>query len=46
MDRLNPTINQLTVAVEKEAEKMPDVQQLMTYPGVGPLTALAFDVVT
>ena len=42
IDRLNPTIQQLTTAVEKEAEKMPEVQRLMTHPGVGPLTALAF----
>ncbi len=42
MDRLNPTIQELTAAVEKEAENMPEVQRLMTHPGVGPLTALAF----
>src|SRR5438094_10615285 len=42
MDRLNPTIRELTGAVEKEAENKPEVQLLMTHPGVGPLTALAF----
>ncbi len=42
MDRLNPTIHELTGAVEKEAENIPEVQRLMTHPGVGPLTALAF----
>jgi transposase len=42
MDRLNPTIDELSTAIEKEAEKMPEVQRLMTHPGVGPLTALAF----
>jgi len=42
MDRLNPTIEELSAAVEQEAEKMPDVRRLMTHPGVGPLTALAF----
>src|SRR5258708_22810988 len=39
---MNPTIEELTAAVEREAGKRPEVQRLMTYPGVGPLTALAF----
>ena len=42
LDRLNPTIEQLTAAVEREARKRPEVQRLMTHPGVGALTALAF----
>jgi transposase len=42
LDRMNPTIEELTTAVEREARKRPDVLQLMTHPGVGPLTALAF----
>jgi transposase len=42
MDRLNPTIEELTTAVKKEAEKIPEVRRLMTHPGVGELTALAF----
>ena len=42
LDRMNPTIEALTTAVEREAEKWPEVQRLMTHPGVGPLTALAF----
>ena len=42
MDQLNPTIEELTTAVKKEAEKMPEVLRLMTHPGVGELTALAF----
>jgi transposase len=42
MDRLNPTIAKLTQAVEQEAEKNPAAQCLMTHPGVGALTALAF----
>lgn len=42
LDRLNPTIQELTAAVEKEAENKPEVQLLMSHPGVGPLTALAF----
>jgi transposase len=42
LDRMNPTIEELTAAVEQEARKRPDVLRLMTHPGVGPLTALAF----
>jgi transposase len=42
MDRLNPTIAELTQAIEQEAEKNPVAQCLMTHPGVGALTALAF----
>src|SRR5271155_2126655 len=42
LDRLTPTIDELTAAVEQEARKWPEVQRLMTHPGVGPLTALAF----
>lgn len=42
LDRLNPTIAQLTQAIEQEAEKCPQAQRLMTHPGVGALTALAF----
>jgi len=42
LDRLNPTIQELTAAVEQEAKKRPEVLRLMTHPGVGPLTALAY----
>jgi transposase len=42
LDRLNPTIAELSQAIEQEAEKYPEAQRLMTHPGVGPLTALAF----
>jgi transposase len=42
LDRLNPTIAELTQAIEQEAEKCPAAQQLRTHPGVGALTALAF----
>jgi transposase len=42
LDRLNPSIEELTAAVEREARKRPDVLRLMTHPGVGPLTALAY----
>ena len=42
LDRMNPTIEELTRAVEQEAQKRLEVLRLMTHPGVGPLTALAF----
>jgi len=42
LDRINPTIAELTQAIEREAEKCSQVQHLMTHPGVGALTALAF----
>src|SRR6266403_2782639 len=42
LDRMNPTIEELTATVEQEARKWPEVLRLMTHPGVGPLTALAF----
>ena len=42
LDRMNPKIDELTTAVEREAKKRPDAVRLMTHPGVGPLTALAY----
>ena len=42
LDRLNPSIAELSQAVEQEVEKCPEAQRLATHPGVGPLTALAF----
>ena len=42
LDQLNPTIAELTQAIEREAEKSPEAQRLRTHPGVGALTALAF----
>src|ERR1700731_5364037 len=42
MDRLNPTITELSQAIEQQAEKCPEARRLMTHPGVGALTALAF----
>ena len=42
LDRMNPSIEGLTAAIEQEAKKWPEVLRLMTHPGVGPLTALAF----
>jgi transposase len=42
LDRLNPTIAELTQAIEAEVATYPAAQRLMTHPGVGALTALAF----
>ena len=42
LDGMNPTIEELTRAAEQEARKRPEVLRLMTHPGVGPLTALAY----
>lgn len=42
LDRLHPMIEELTAAAEREAKKRPEVARLMTHPGVGPLTALAY----
>jgi transposase len=35
-------IAELSQAIEQEVEKCPEARRLMTHPGVGPLTALAF----
>jgi transposase len=42
LDRLNPTIAELTQAIEQAAQNNPAAQRLRTHPGVGALTALAF----
>jgi transposase len=42
LDRLSPTIAQLSQVIKQEAEKCPAAQRLRTHPGVGSLTALAF----
>ena len=42
LDRLTPTIAELSAAIEQEAEKCPEARRLRTHPGVGSLTALAF----
>jgi len=42
LDQLNKSVDELTAAVQQEAEKRPEVRLLMTHPGVGPVTALAF----
>jgi len=45
LDQLNQLIEELKAAIVKEAEKKPEVQLLMTHPGVGPITGLAFVLV-
>jgi transposase len=42
LDRLTPTIAELSQAIEREVEKCPAAERLRTHPGVGSLTALAF----
>jgi transposase len=45
LDQLTPRIQELTRALEQEVEKRPVARQLRTHPGVGSLTALAFELV-
>lgn len=42
LDELGESITALDAAVLQEAEARPAVRRLMTHPGVGPVTALAF----
>jgi transposase len=42
LDQLEPVMEELDRAVMREAEKRPAAVHLMTQPGVGPVTALAF----
>jgi transposase len=42
LDGLSSRINELSATLQQEAEKRPAVVRLMTHPGVGCLTALAF----
>jgi transposase len=42
LDGLNPKIEELNLAVEQQAREHPRALRLMTHPGVGALTALAF----
>ena len=42
LDQLEPVMEELDRAVIQEAEKRPAAVHLMTQPGVGPVTALAF----
>jgi transposase len=45
LDQLTPKIQELSRAVEAEVEKREVARRLITHPGVGPLTALAFELV-
>ncbi len=45
LDRFDPTIDELSRAIEQEAERWPEVQRLCTHPGVGTLTALVYVLV-
>ena len=45
LDQLDPKIAELTAALEREANQRPEVMRLMTHPGVGPLTGLAYVLV-
>jgi transposase len=45
LDQLTQQIDELSQAVEQEAQRRPEVQPLLTHPGVGPITALAFVLV-
>jgi transposase len=45
LDQLTPQIQKLTQALELEVEKRAVARRLKTHPGVGPLTALAFELV-
>jgi transposase len=45
LDQLTPKIQELTHALEAEVETRPVTRRRMTHPGVGPLTALAFELV-
>jgi transposase len=45
LDRLDPNIDELSQTIQQEAEQVPEVKLLMTHPGVGPITALAFVLV-
>jgi transposase len=45
LDQFDPNIDELSQAIQQEAERMPEVKLLMTHPGVGAITALAFVLV-
>ena len=42
LERFDPSIDQLSQAIEQEGAQLPEVQLLQTHPGVGTITALAF----
>jgi transposase len=45
LDQLNPKIQELTRELEQEVEKREVARRLMTHPGVGALTALAYELI-
>jgi len=45
LDQFDPNVDELSQAIEQEAERIPEVKLLMTHPGVGAITALAFVLV-
>ena len=45
LDQLTPKIHELTLALEEIVETRTVARRLRTHPGVGPLTALAFELV-
>src|SRR6476661_5163346 len=45
LDRLTPKIQELTGKLEQIVQRRPVTRQLSTHPGVGPLTALAYELV-
>ena len=45
LDRLTPKIHELNGKLEQIVARRPVTRQLSTHPGVGPLTALAFELV-
>jgi transposase len=45
LDQLTPKIQELTRTLEEVVENRPVARRLRTHPGVGPLTALAFELV-
>jgi transposase len=42
LDQLDQKTAELTALVEQEAKRRPEVVQLMTHPGVGPITGRAY----
>lgn len=42
LDQFEPQIEELSAAIEREAEQREEVRRLRTHPGVGPITGLAF----
>jgi transposase len=38
LDQLNSSVEELSAAIQQEAEKRPEVRLLMTHPGVGRLS--------